>query len=262
MPIANITSVCQSSQPKHEGASARLTEADLMNGFFKLLSNNPSYPRKTSRLLVSELDGIQGRPDLVDIHFRMLPDAISLDALAKSLRSPAQARLLALLRYRAPRRREYLEKSSGFTKQAFRSHLKELEKNGLVEVHANSNISLTSPLPWDMADITSYEGKLSNWRRAFHQALGYRSFSHRVWVIMPSTGALQANKRKGLFQDNGIGLMAYQGDGKTQVVIRGRKLRPASRMLYLMAVGIGLTKFVERQRRSHRRIRPKSIQGT
>ena len=262
MPKANSTSVSVSSQPKREGSSARLTEADLMNGFFKFLSNNPSYPGKAPRLLVSELDGIQGRPDLVDIHFRALPDAISLDALAKSLRSPAQARLLALLRYRAPRRREYLEKSSGFTKQAFRGHLKELEKNGLVEFHGNSNISLTCPLPWDMGDITSYEGKLSNWRRAFHQALGYRSFSHRVWVIMPSVGAHQANKLKSLFQDNGIGLMAYQGDEKTRVIVRARKLRPASRMLYLMAVGIGLAKFVEQQRRSHRRIRPESIQGT
>ena len=114
MPKANIASVSLSSQPKHEGASARLTEADLMNGFFKLLSNNTSHPGKAPRLLISELDGIQGRPDLVDIHFRALPDAISLDALAKSLRSPAQARLLALLRYRAPRRREYLKKSLGF----------------------------------------------------------------------------------------------------------------------------------------------------
>ena len=262
MPNANITSVSLSSQPKHEGASARLTEADLMNGFFKFLPKNPAYPGKAPRLLVPELDGLQGRPDLVDIHFRALPDAMSLDALAKSLRSPAQARLLALLRYRAPRRREYLEKFSGFTKQAFRGHLKELEKNGLVEFHTNANISLTCPLPWDMADIASYEGKLSNWRRAFHQALGYRSFSHRVWVIMPPTGARQATKLKTLFQDNGIGLMAYQGEGKTRVIVKGRKLRPASRILYLIAVGTGLTKFVEQQRFSHRRIRPESIQGT
>ena len=249
------------AQTSLKDGSTSPTEADLLSGFSNWLSNENVYRATTSRILLPELDGLQGRPDLVDIHLQALPSAINLDDLAASLRSPAQARILANLRFGATRSQAHLEKSSGFTKQALRSHLKELEKNGLVELNRNSAVSLSCPLTWGMARIVTYEGKLTNWRRAFHQALGYRSFSHNVWVVMPPSGAQQAQKIKEALRANGIGLIAYDRETGPRIVIKGRRIRPASRRLYLMAVGAALTKFVERQRRSHRRIRPESIQS-
>ena len=249
------------SQTDQEEQSTTYTEAILIDSFAKSLSKNFTSRQATSRVLVAELDGIQGRPDLVDIHLQALPGPISLDVLAKCFRSPAKSTLLAILRYGARRRRAYLEKSTGFTKQTLRSHLKALEESGLVQFHENATVSLSCPLPWGMANIVTYEGKLTNWRRAFHQALGYRSFSHSVWIVMPTSGAEQAKKLEHAFRANGIGLVAYERDGGTRTVIRSKKLRPASRRLYLMAVGAGLAKFVEERRRSHLRIRPESIKS-
>ncbi len=217
--------------------------------------------RSPTRILLPELGGLQGRADLVDAHIQALPSVVSLDLLAASLMSPAKARLLALLRYGAPRSRGYLVKGTGFSNRSLGDHIRQLERVGLVEVHRSSSISLGCPLPWSMVDIVAYEGKLSNWRRALHQAIGYRSFSRSVWIVMPTSGAQHAKKLAAVFQINGIGLIAVENDGRAHIEIRSRKRRPASRRLYLMAVGAILKKFLEQRRRSHRSLRPESIQS-
>lgn len=180
---------------------------------------------------------------------------------AASLRSPAKARVLALLKFGFPRRREYLEKFTGMSKYTLRSHLHDLDNVGLVKVHETSSVSLNCPLPWTMAHIVVYEGKLTNWRRALHQAIGYRSFSHSAWVVMPEAGATHAAKLNSVFSTNGIGLIAVDNAGNNLTKIKSRELRPASRRLYLMAVGATLSQFVAEGRRLHRRLRPESIQA-
>ena len=216
--------------------------------------------RSPSRVLLPELAGLQGQADLLDVHIKALPDAVGLRVLATSLASPTKAQLLAILRYGAPRTRAYLARVTGLSNRSLGSHIRQLKSAGLVEVHENLAVSLGCRLPWDMVDIVAYEGKLSNWRRALHQAIGYRSFSHSVWVVMPASGARNAKKIAPVFRINGIGLISIENDGSRHVEIRSRKRRPASRRLYLMAVGAILKKFVEQRRRSHRRIRPESIQ--
>ena len=158
------------------------TETAFMEGFVASLAKTSPSPEPPERIRLYELRGLIGQPDLVDVEFQSLPGDVSLEVLAMSLSSPAKARVLALLKYGAPRRREYLEKLTGFPKHALRNHVQELEIAGLVEVHRTSSVSLKFPLPWTMANIVVYEGKLTNWRRALQQAIGYRSFCHRLWV--------------------------------------------------------------------------------
>ena len=216
--------------------------------------------RASGRILLQELDGLQGRPDLVVANIRALPCGIDLDSFATSLTSPTKARILSLLRYKSPRRRNYLSSYTGISLSRLADHVRELERTGLVAIHRSSSVSLNFPLPWEMVDVATYELKLSNWRRALHQAMCYRSFSHRVWVVMPTTGAHHAQKLKAVFQIQGIGLISVDRDGVTHIEIRGKKRRPASRRLYLMAVGEILKNFLKEGRRLHRRLRPESIQ--
>ena len=241
--------------------SPSITEAALLKRFSGSLSRGSNSRDANAGILMRELGGLQGRPDLLDVYFRALPISLNLDTLAVSLRSPSKARVLAPLKYGAPRRRAYLEAFTGFTGQSLTRHLKELRAAGLIEIHKNSSVSLTCPLPWEMADIVAYEGKLTNWRRALHQAMTYRSFSHRVWVVMPMSGAGNAKKLESVFRANGIGLIAVKEDGTTHIEIRSRKRRPSSRRLYLMAIGAGLSTFLRERRRLHRRIRPESIES-
>ena len=236
------------------------TESALMESFKLTLHTYERAPRPQNQILLHELDGLQGRADLVDAHINALPDAVDLDILAASLMSPAKARLLALLRYGAPRSRSFLARGTGFSDRALVDHIRQLERAGLVKVHKSSAVSLGCRLPWSMVDVVAYEGKLSNCRRALHQAIGYRSYSRSVWVVMPASGAKHAKKLARMFHINGIGLISIADDGSTHVEIRSRKSRPASRRIYLMAVGTILKKYIEARRRSHSRLRPESIQ--
>ena len=216
-----------------------------MNSFEKALRGTLNSNDWHCRVLLREFDGLQGRADLIDARIRALPKTVSLGSLAMALRSPTKARLLAILRHRAPRRRDYIRKATGLTDQTLERHIHHLEKVGLVQVHRSSSVSLACPLPWSMVDIVAYEGKLHDWRRALHQAMGYRGFSHSVSVLMPTSVAQRAKKLANIFQINGIGLMAVAEDGSTKTIIRSRRRRPASRRLYLMAVGMVIDHFMK-----------------
>ncbi len=236
------------------------TEAELMMSFGVALRNRATPRPPLIRILLTELGGLQGRPDLVDARIRALPASVSVHALATSLSSPTKARLLATLRYGAPRSRTYLARVTGLSARPLGNHIRQLEKAGLIKVGKNAAISLNCPLPWNMINIIAYEGKLSNWRRALHQATSYRSFSHSVRVVIPDSGATHAKTLTTLFRATGIGLISVNKDGRTRIAIRSRKRRPASRRLYLMAVGVILSNFLEERRRLHRTLRPETIQ--
>ena len=206
-------------------------EAALYAGF---------VPGRRPELLLREFGDVQGRADLVDARVRtqVLPREVSREVLATTLRSATKARILAVLRYRAPRTTSYLGMATGLSGRCLREHLRQLEDSGLVDIHGGSAVSLTSQLPWDMVDIVAYEGKLTNWRRALHQAQCYRSFSRTVWIIMPTSGARRAKRLSSVFNNNGIGLIGVSDEGQMNVEIKSRKYRqPTSRRLYLMAVG-------------------------
>ena len=219
-----------------------------MESFETVLWKGLKPSGQTSGVLLRELDGLQGRADLVVAHIDpgALPNVPSHGDLATTLRSPAKARLLAMLRYGAPRTRPYLSRVTGFSNSSLGSHIRQLESIGLVRVHGNASISLNYRLPWSMVDIETYELKLHNWRRALHQAMGYRSFSHSVRVVMPPPGARCAKQLTPVFHNTGIGLISIGDDGGTRIEIRSKKRsRPASRRLYLMAVGTILYRYFE-----------------
>ena len=215
-----------------------------MESFESSLRCGLSNCGSSKRILLREFDGPQGRPDLVDAHIHALPDFPDLEALAATLSSPSKARILASLRYGANRSRRYLERVTGLSNSSLARHIRHLEAHGLVLGHRNSTVALGYPLPWSMVEIVTYEGKISDWRRALHQAIGYRAFSRSVRVVMPLSGAQRAKQFEKAFRNNGIGLIAVENDGSMHVAIRSRKRRPASRRLYLMAVGAVLDRFI------------------
>ena len=230
--------------------------------FAESVYSTGTWSGQSARILLSELDGLQGRPDWVDAKILALPGSINLDLLADSLRSPTKARLLALLKFGTPRRREYLRRLTALSEPVLRSQIRQLEETGLVIVSQNESVSLKCPLPWNMVQIVAYEVKLSNWRRALHQAVDYRSFAHSSWVVMPKAGAGRAEAAETVFKNNGVGLISIGDSDLPQIEIRAKNRKTtASRRLYLMGVGIILSTFLKERRRSHRRLKPESIQS-
>ena len=234
-------------------------EAALLSEFELALKSGGVSLKNQFKLRFHEFGGIQGRADMVDAIVRALPERVDLDDFADSLISPSKALILSRLRYGAPRSQSYLLRMTGIAPQQFRRYINELTRAELIQVHESSAVSLACRLPWHMVDIVSYEAKLKDWRRALHQAIGYRAFSHSVRVVMPVAGARRAEQLVDTFRTNGIGLIAVD-DGATHVVIRSRKRRPASRKLYLMAVGAIVREFVNDRRRLHRKLRPETIE--
>ena len=236
------------------------TEAALMEGFTKSLVRGGRSIRRPPRIVLEELAGLQGRPDLVVADIVALPGSVDLDSFASCLRSPTKAALLASLKYGVPRSITYLGKVTGLSTYSIKRHINVLDDAAIVSVDANSAVTLRCRLPWDMVKIAAYEGKLSNWRRALHQASGYRAFAQSVWVVMPPTGARRAKAVEPIFRNNGIGLISVSDNGDMRVEIRGKTRRtPASRRLYLMAVGGVLTEYLSERRRLHSRLRPETI---
>ena len=215
----------------------------------------------TSRLLITELANVQGRADLVEAHIRTLPNTVCLDDLAKALSSPSKAQILANLMYGRSRSRDFLEGVTGLSSRSLETHIRQLEHVGLVEVCKNSAVTLSCQLPWSMVDIVAYEVKLCNWRRALQQAIGYRSFSRSVWIVMPEARVRHARKLEKVFRAQGIGLKSIKGDGRTRIEIRCKKhRRPTSRRLYLLAVGVILRRFIEEESHSNSQFSPESVQ--
>ena len=227
------------------------TESELTEIFKMTLHSAAGRHDSDGRILLHEFDGVRGRPDLVDVSIQVLPFAIESGVLATFLRSPAKASLLAVLRYGASRRREYLTRTTGLSDRSLYDHIGQLAEADLVRVGEDGSVSLGRPLPWSMVDIVAYEAKLSDWRRALRQAIGYRSFSHSVRVVMPVRAAEHARKLAQVFHSNGIGLIAIEENGHSHIKIRSRRQRPSSRRLYLMAVGVALTRYLEKTGKLH-----------
>ena len=200
-----------------------------------------------SRILIPEFEGPSCRPDLVDARIRYLPESIAAEMLAPLLKAPAKAALLAALRHGSPRTKRYLSRITGYSDRWLNSNVDELADAGLIQVHRGSSFSIACRLPLNMVEITAYEGKLHDWRRALYQARHYRTYCHRVWVVMPVTGARNAMKIASAFRAGDIGLIAVHQDGGTSIEIkRGRRRWPVNPRLYLMAVGTVLENYVNK----------------
>lgn len=60
--------------------------------------------------------------------------------------------------------------------------------------------------------ITAFEMKLSDWRRALHQAYRYTYFSDRTIVVLPAKVGRVAKEALPLFKDLGVGLWIFKKD--------------------------------------------------
>jgi len=93
-------------------------------------------------------------------------------------------------------------------------------------------------------EICAFEFKLENWKRALYQATRYRSFSHRVFVVMPAATAVRAQEAASLFAALNVGLISHDADGESRRILPSRKRRPAAHHRFLGAVGLLLQRGV------------------
>lgn len=74
-------------------------------------------------------------------------------------------------------------------------------------------------------EIIAFEAKLSNWRKAIHQAWRNTSFANQVYVVLPRKHATAAIKNRAEFDARGVGLCVVD-EGGVEVLIRSTINQP------------------------------------
>jgi hypothetical protein len=158
--------------------------------------------------------------------------------VATLLQQPTCSRILELLKPQTARRQCYLEARVGVTTRTLRRWLLGLVEAALVSSPREDRYILGPRFTLPEIEICSFEFKLDNWKRAFYQAKRYRTFSHRVFVVMPPRAGARVNGYLEHFRTFNIGLITHDADGNSQRLVLSRKREPVSRAGLIRALGM------------------------
>lgn len=91
--------------------------------------------------------------------------------------------------------------------------------------------------------LDAFEFKLTDWRRGATQAMRYRSYAHRSFLVMPPTGAVRAAQHLESFKSLEIGLWSFNPEqGKIVRLHTPEESTPLNLRAHEMAVSILLRK--------------------
>lgn len=192
------------------------------------------------RYTVQESTCSEGRADWVWAASRNGWPGHVCPEIAALLLQPTCSRVLSHLQPKATRSDEYLNAKSGVTAGTFRRWLTQLIEIGLV-TEVGERAFVRGPLfPELDLEICAFEFKLANWRRALYQAIRYRTFSHRVFVVMPPKAVRPALAGEHIFRQFNVGLLTHDQQGNSTRIMSCRKQAPTSRQQFIRAVGMFL----------------------
>jgi DNA-binding transcriptional ArsR family regulator len=218
-------------------------ESELCSSFRYSVSPNIWSKLESGQwLVVEESTCSDGRADQV---WARLDPGWSCDILvanASILVNRTASRILAALQQKKRIPEIQLRALVGVTQAALRKALKALLLAELIEALVGNLYRIARKISFPKIEICAFEMKLENWKRALYQSTRYRSFSHRVFVVMPDTFAEVAISKINQFEKVGIGLMTHAPDGTTKVIVRPNKKAPRSSYQSLMALGMLLSR--------------------
>jgi len=180
----------------------------------------------------------EGRADIVWGRFERGRSLTKFRRHAALLQNPTASRLLAILRQRSAQLEEDLIPRIGVTVPVLRKWLRALLEADFVTTTQDGRFRAIPRNAFPTVEICSFELKLKNWKRALYQATRYRSFSHRVFVVMPVNSAHVAFQNAELFRRANVGLVAHDNSGESRVLVRPQKRLPNSSYRTIMALGM------------------------
>jgi hypothetical protein len=202
-------------------------EARLQRSLVAALACEP-LRRGLKRIICSEVDVSHGIADVVVATANGgLSAAEWLAPSSLKHLNFTTAKLLSQLRYNEYRPVTNIGKSTGFSHETVLTHLRTLEKLGLVKrkgVEARLLRSTKTPF----MDVTAFEIKVADWRHGLYQATHYRSFANRVVVALPDAKAKSVAVHKGTFRQFGIGLVGINGTASMTWYVKPARRQPTS----------------------------------
>ena len=188
--------------------------------------------------LVRESACSEGRADLVWGRFEESRSLSKIRRHAHLLQNLTSSRILAILYRERELSAEDILQKIGISRPVLQRWLRTLTEARLIEKDVTDIYSLTLPRKMPKVEICSFELKLKNWQRALYQATRYRSFSHRVFVVMPPCSAELAYAQKHRFEKANIGLVAHDTSGQSRILVRPKSRRPHATHRTFMAIGM------------------------
>jgi hypothetical protein len=147
----------------------------------------------------------------------------------------------------------------GVTLPVLRRWLRALVNAELIEQTSDGAFRRIAKKRLPKVEICSFELKLKNWQRALYQATRYRSFSHRVFVVMPAEAAGVAYRHRDLFSKANVGLVSHEISGVSRVLVRPKKRPPYATHRTIMAIGMLSASKIKWKRHSGTRQSPQTI---
>jgi hypothetical protein len=194
-------------------------------------------PRVSLELTFRESTCSNGRADLVWAGIAAHWPRRRHKEVSLLLRQPTCSRILAELKPRAARTEAFLARRAGVTQPTFRHWMRRLLASALARKTGRARYILGSSFPGTEVEFCAFEFKLNDWKRAFCQALRYRTFSHRVFVVMPVNMLDNLTRHVDRFKRFNVGLIAHCDDGTSETLMRPKKRLPTSRPNFIRALG-------------------------
>lgn len=205
---------------------AFVSEAELVYQFTQ------SIPESLNAGFTFEFDCSYGIADIVLYHLA----ANRKTALPIHELPVGWAYALTLLPYRKSFKTEYLQKLTASSRSLTLRMLKLFLEAGFVKLGRDNDswLKFRQPRPV-VRDLAAIEAKLSNWRRALHQAIRYLHFANYSWVLLDSASSRSALKHLDRFRWYNVGLASFDGNGSLKVHHQPNRSEPKSPHLYWMA---------------------------
>ncbi len=223
-------------------------EIYLARRFEKVVLNVIPSISTRNHITLNEVDTKRGIADIICAIFEKSDlDAIDTQILSEALGEISKAHIISYLTKKAGHDLEFLKSVTGLSAKTLSKHIKTLIGNGLISRTSKGSFRLTSMFSLPKIEIWAFELKLSNWKRAYYQAVRYRGFANNVSIVMPSDKLAHLDEKKVLLSKMGIGLISMNEEGRAEIIVKAKRGKPLSNVHYLYC----LSKILKQYSRSY-----------
>ncbi|MGD7023603.1 hypothetical protein ACQCVK_13465 [Rossellomorea vietnamensis] len=205
----------------------------LVNTFIKSL-------RIKKNLILNEVDCWQGRADVAEViseNIQLLSSEISQEQVSL-LRNLTCAKIISLLHYNSNRTTRFIYNKIGIQTKTIDAWLSKLIKAEIIVNVEVGKFRIHPEFLLPNVKFIAYEVKLYNWKRALYQAIQYKGFANKSYVVMPHKNIKPAINNLQAFVANNIGLIEVYNDGSFKTILQSRNCRPTSKAFNIIGMGI------------------------
>lgn len=184
------------------------SELEMQKIFVSFLKNE----HLENTFISEEFNARFGNVDIVKVKYKNRQPISNAQAIILS--NIACAKIVGYLHKNSVRTLKYLISKTGFTSEYVLSLLAKLKREKVIEEIYYHKYIINSQFVFPKLTFTSYEAKLTDWKKAVSQAIKNQKFSTESYVVMPEKITKSVfQKHKDYFKLYKIGLISINEYG-------------------------------------------------